>query len=137
MKHSTTIREAVAESLAAGNSIRQTCKKLEVSERTVYEWKHDLDFSKAVESRRAEFMADLRQEFRSIAESAVEAVKDAVTGARTLTMTQWKAVEAVLRSTGLVGEKAEVEPSDVNETVELIPIGLNDNDEFIPLDPIK
>jgi transposase len=126
------VRAAVIEALVAGETIATAAEMAKVSPRTIYDWRQDPEFKKQLAARQKEVIEEIKGRLHPLVDMAYSSLRDCLQGNVGETA-KWKATELVLRTFGLVGEKAEAQ-GDVDDKVELIPIGLNANDEVIELE---
>lgn len=123
---------AAIECLVAGETIQATAEFCQVDVSTVKRWKNDPEFKKQLSARQAEVIAGLKSELPRLTNLALAAFEKCLAGGVGETA-QHKSAELVLRTVGLLGEKAEVD-TKTDDTVELIKIGLNDKDEVVELE---
>ena len=81
-------QQAAIRALVAGTTVTNTARTVAVARTTVHRWLRQADFLDALEEAKAEMAEAARGQLRSLAASAIEALKD------TLTQTEDVAVRA-------------------------------------------
>jgi len=123
---------AAIECLVAGETTQATAEFCQVDVSTIKRWKNDPEFKEQLTARQAEVIAEFKGRIGRLAAKAFTAFEQCLDGAVGETA-KHKSAELVLRTIGLLGEKAEVD-TKTDDTVELIKIGLNDKDEVVELE---